>query len=179
METYVALLFSIVLGDGRRLVMSDLRAMATGIGLRDARTLVATGNLVFEAQATSPPELEERLEAAFEVAFGRRLDIIVRKAEDWRGMVDANPFPEQSRADPAHVVVRVMRAPLAEGAAEALEPYRTDGEIVLARGGDLWIYFGNGVGRSKLAAVLTPKRHGIGTMRNWNTVRKVCDMVGA
>ena len=33
-------------------------------------------------------------------------------------------------------------------------------------------------GRSKLAAVLTPKRHGIGTMRNWNTVRKVCDMVG-
>lgn len=46
---YVALLHSIVLGAGRRVVMADLRRMAEDIGYMDCRTLVSTGNLVFEA----------------------------------------------------------------------------------------------------------------------------------
>ncbi|TIX36354.1 MAG: DUF1697 domain-containing protein, partial [Mesorhizobium sp.] len=44
MQTYVALLYSIVLGEGRRVVMSDLKAMAESLGLNNPRTLVATGN---------------------------------------------------------------------------------------------------------------------------------------
>ncbi len=51
METYVALLHSIVLSPGKRVVMADLKAMAEGLGLRNARTLAATGNLVFEGAA--------------------------------------------------------------------------------------------------------------------------------
>ncbi|TIO91164.1 MAG: DUF1697 domain-containing protein, partial [Mesorhizobium sp.] len=47
MRTYVALLYSIILGEGRRVVMSELKAMAEAIGLKNVRTLVATGNLVF------------------------------------------------------------------------------------------------------------------------------------
>ncbi|WP_292238803.1 DUF1697 domain-containing protein, partial [Mesorhizobium sp.] len=50
MRTYVALLYSIILGEGRRVVMSELKAMAEAIGLKNVRTLVATGNLVFEAR---------------------------------------------------------------------------------------------------------------------------------
>ena len=51
MTTYVALLHSIVLGPGKRLLMADLKAMAEALGFRAPRTLVATGNLIFEAEA--------------------------------------------------------------------------------------------------------------------------------
>ncbi|TIX49920.1 MAG: DUF1697 domain-containing protein, partial [Mesorhizobium sp.] len=78
MRTYVALLYSIILGEGRRLVMSDLKAMAESLGLKNVRTLVATGNLVFDARAAKIADLEQRLEAAFEKTFGRHVDIIVR-----------------------------------------------------------------------------------------------------
>ncbi|RUU52055.1 DUF1697 domain-containing protein, partial [Mesorhizobium sp. M2C.T.Ca.TU.009.01.2.1] len=50
MQTYVALLYSIILSEGRRVVMADLKAMAEEQGLKNVRTLVATGNLVFEAR---------------------------------------------------------------------------------------------------------------------------------
>ncbi|NUS18861.1 MAG: DUF1697 domain-containing protein, partial [Mesorhizobium sp.] len=65
MQTYVALLYSIGLGEGRRLVMSDFKAMAEGLGFNNVRTLVSTGNLIFEARANELSMLERRLEKAF------------------------------------------------------------------------------------------------------------------
>ncbi len=49
MVRHVALLYSVVLGPGRRVRMDDLRAMAEGLGFERVRSLVATGNLVFDA----------------------------------------------------------------------------------------------------------------------------------
>ena len=50
---YVALLFSIRIGDGRRLLMADWRTMMEEIGLNQPRTLIATGNAVFATHETS------------------------------------------------------------------------------------------------------------------------------
>src|SRR5213076_2285313 len=98
MQTYVALLYSIILGEGRRVVMSDLKAMAEGLGLKNVRTLVATGNLVFEAEGPAVADLEEALEAGFQRAFGRHVDIMVRRADDWLKLASSNPFPAESAA---------------------------------------------------------------------------------
>ncbi|TIS14950.1 MAG: DUF1697 domain-containing protein, partial [Mesorhizobium sp.] len=106
MRTYVALLYSIILGEGRRVVMSELKAMAEAIGLKNVRTLVATGNLVFEARTASVSGLERRLEKAFEETFGRHVDIIVRGAEDWLKLAAANPFPDESAKAGDQVAVR-------------------------------------------------------------------------
>ncbi|MEW6631958.1 MAG: DUF1697 domain-containing protein, partial [Pseudomonadota bacterium] len=96
MQTYVALLYSIILGEGRRVVMADLKAMAEQVGLKNVRTLVATGNLVFEVRASETSKLEQKLEAAFEKTFGRHVDIIVRGADDWLRLAAANPFRAES-----------------------------------------------------------------------------------
>lgn len=176
MATYVALLFSVVLGPGRRLAMADLRAMASRLGLDNPRTAVATGNLLFETPSAPRGRLEGRLETAFADAFGRHVDIIVRPAADWPKLIAANPFPEQSETDPAHVLVRVGRSPLAADIAEALEPYRAGEERIVAVGHDLWVHFAHGVGSSRLAAAITHKRLGsVGTSRNWNTIRRIGD----
>ncbi|RUU53852.1 DUF1697 domain-containing protein, partial [Mesorhizobium sp. M2C.T.Ca.TU.002.02.1.1] len=120
MQTYVALLYSIILSEGRRVVMADLKAMAEEQGLKNVRTLVATGNLVFEARAGEISKLEQRLERAFEKTFGRHVDIIVRGAEDWLKLAAGNPFPAESAATADQVAVRVMREPVHSDAVEAL-----------------------------------------------------------
>lgn len=61
MTTYVALLHSIVLGPGKRVLMADLKAMATELGFRDPRTWAATGNLIFDADDAPLAVVEERL----------------------------------------------------------------------------------------------------------------------
>jgi len=179
MQTYVALLYSIILGEGRRVVMADLKAMAENLGLKNIRTLVATGNLVFEAETTSIAALEKRLEAAFEKAFGKHVDIIVRNAEDWLALAAGNPFPDESIATADQVAVRVMRQPVPDEAVSVLKSYVGADERMQAVGGDIWIVFSRATPSSRLVAATSHKRLGIGTSRNWNTVRRLAEMVGA
>lgn len=179
MPTYVALLYSIILGEGRRVVMADLKAMAEELGLKNVRTLVATGNLVFEARASKISNLEQRLETAFEKTFGRHVDIIVRTAEDWLKLAAANPFPAESADAGDQVAVRVMRNPVAEDAASTLQAYAAQDEKVFLVGGDIWLVFSRERPSSRLLAASNHKRLGIGTSRNWNTVRRLAEMVGS
>ncbi|WEX87313.1 DUF1697 domain-containing protein [Sinorhizobium garamanticum] len=177
MKSYVALLYSIILGDKRRVVMTDLRAMAERLGYLGPRTLVATGNLVFDAPERPLADIETELESAFAVTFGRHVDIIARCGEDWRKLAAGNPFPAESEADPTRVHVRVMRSPLHAEVLEMFSGYCSQGERMEIVGGDLWVDFSGKASESKLLGVLTTKRLGVGTFRNWNTVRGLRDML--
>ncbi|RUW92501.1 DUF1697 domain-containing protein [Mesorhizobium sp. M7A.F.Ca.US.010.02.1.1] len=178
MQTYVALLYSIILGEGRRVVMADLKAMAEELGLNNPRTLVATGNLVFEAPATDIADLEQWLEAAFKKTFGRHVDIIVRGAEDWLKLAAGNPFPADSAKAGDQVAVRVMRKPAPQEAVTALQAYAAEDEKVTSLGGDIWVVFSRERPSSRLLAAMNHKRMGTGTSRNWNTVRRLAEMLG-
>ena len=177
METYVAFLFSIGISGGRRLIMADWRSMMEDIGLQNPRTLIATGNAVFESHGASVQELEVRLEDAFERRFGRRVDTIVRAAKTFRRLIVGNPFPKESKQEGSRVVVRIMRQPLKKDFADDLKPYLTKGERVRVVRGDLWVHFQNEPVRSRLMPILGSKRLGIGTVRNWNTVRRLSELV--
>ncbi len=174
MTIYVALLHSIVLGAGRRVVMSDLKAMAERLGFRNPRTLVATGNLVFESRKQSIASIEAKLEAGFAAAFGKHVDIIVRDADTWLRLADGNPFLDGIGSE---VIVRVMRQPLEPEVLDTLAKYR-QAERLAVVAGDLWIDFGLKASETKMLPALTTKRLGIGTMRNWNTVRGLAEMIG-
>ena len=173
MTTYVALLYSIILPKGR-LVMTDLKDLAVKLGLHHPRTILATGNLVFEADDTTVQELENDLEAAFEKRFGKHVDMIVRTAAAWRKTIEANPFPD---AGDDTVAVRIQRDRLDDSILKVLEPYRPDSETVRVANGDLWIRYGGKPSESRLNGALTIKRMGIGTSRVWNTVRRVGDLL--
>ncbi|TGP26674.1 MULTISPECIES: DUF1697 domain-containing protein [unclassified Mesorhizobium] len=177
MRTYIALLYSILLGEGRRVVMADLKAMAEGVGLKNVRTLVATGNLVFEARTAKISGLEHRLEKAFEETFGRHVDIIVRGAEDWLKLAASNPFPAESADTGDQVAVRVMRSPAPAEAVAALHSYAAEDEKVASVDGDIWLVFSRERPSSRLLAAANHKRMGVGTSRNWNTVRRLAEMV--
>ncbi len=174
MRTWVALLYSVVLGPKRRVVMAELRALATELGFAAPRTLVASGNLIFEAEAEDARAVEARLEPAFAARFGKPVEIIVRDGAAWERLIRGNPFAEEAERLPSRVWARVMRAPVDAGLAARLEPYRTAGERVAVVGGDLWVFLPEGVAGSRLASAMTPARTGgAGTFRNWNTLRKI------
>jgi uncharacterized protein (DUF1697 family) len=173
-RAWVALLYSIVLGGGRRVVMADLRDLAATLGFARPRTLLASGNLIFEADAPDARAVEAALEPAFATAFGRAIDIVVRDAAAWPRLMAGNPFPEAAAREPARVAVRVMRAPAGREVAERLEPFRDRGERLALVDGDIWVHMPNGFAASRLSAAITPARAGgAGTFRNWNTVRKI------
>ncbi|RSY87425.1 DUF1697 domain-containing protein [Sphingomonas koreensis] len=175
MASHIALLHSITIGSGRRLAMADWREMMESIGLRNPRTLIATGNALFESEGATIGQLEERLETAFAQRFGRQIDTIVLSAAQWRDLVSANPFAEE--VDGTRIAIRVMRNPLDETALAALAPYATQGERMKLANGHLWLHFPQDPTRSRLGTRLTTRRFGAGTVRNWNTVRRLNEMI--
>jgi uncharacterized protein (DUF1697 family) len=173
--TYVALLHSIILGPGKRLVMTDLRAMAEELGFRAPRTLVATGNLIFEAEEAPLSEIEQRLETAFQARFGKHVDILLRTAEAWKRVAAQNPFPG---GDGQNVGIRVMRKPLGRDVLPKLEALATPGIRLAIVDGDLWVDFAGKPSDTRLLSHLTTKKLGIGTLRNANTVNGLVKMLG-
>ena len=169
----VALLRGINVGGRRKVPMADLRAVAEGLGLEDPRTYVASGNLVF-ASDEAPDIIEARLERGIEARFGFNVDVIVRTADEWAGYCDSNPFPEESGRAPNLVMLVVGKQAPDEEALEALRARASAEEKVERRGEAIWIWFGNGAGRSKIG--LGPSC-GVWTSRNWRTVVKLKEML--
>lgn len=179
MTRYVALLRAVNVG-GRKVTMNELREMAEGLGHENARTLVASGNLIFDAKKTPTPKLEATLEKAIEATFGLFSEVMVRDPAEWRAMIDANPFPKKAKADPAHLVVAVGKsAPDAKALVAWLEAFRAKydkGEQIKVVGRDIFIDYGDSIGQSKL---IIPKKMFTGTARNWNTTLKIAALLEA
>ena len=92
----IALLRAVNVGGRGSLKMSDLRAVAEGLGFTNVRTLLQSGNLVFEAKG-KPAALERALEAALKRERGIETDFLIRGAKELAAVIDANPFPEGSK----------------------------------------------------------------------------------
>ena len=158
--------------------MADLRSMALAAGFENPRTLAATGNLIIASKADiSAAEAELALEEEIRLVFGKRIDVIARPAEAFIHMAASNPFPGESARDGSLVAVRVMREKLADGFEMALEEWRGEGERVAVLNGDLWVSFAGQPSKSRLLSRLSRQHMGVGTVRNWNTVRGLAQML--
>jgi uncharacterized protein (DUF1697 family) len=177
MAVHIALLRAVNVG-GRGLRMPELKSMFEALGFSDVRTLLQSGNVVFEGGRRAGTALESFLE----VETGKRLkfecDYIVRTPAQWAALVAANPFEAESRRDPAHVVAMPLKTAPGKRELAALEAAIAGREAVRLRGRDLYIHYADGIGRSKLTVPLIEKKLDTrGTCRNWNTTLKVLAMV--
>ena len=175
--THRIILFRGMNTGGVRAPVSEQRAMAEEMGLKNPRTLQASGNLVVESgKATAA--LEHDIETAMERRFGLKVAAMARTPDQWEKLVAANPFPAEAKAHPAKVVAMVMKDGIKDGALEACRALAEGGEAVEARDDVLYFWFPNGQGESAIFKKATPRMLGMGTGRNWNTVLKLADMVG-
>ena len=162
---------------GVRAPAAQQRAMAEAKGLKNPRTLAASGNLVVESgKATA--DLEREIEAAMEKTFGLKFAAMVRTPDEWARLVAANPFAKEAAAHPAKVLAMVMKDGIRPGALDACRELAEGGERVEAVGDVLYFWFPNGQGQSAIFKRATPRLLGMGTGRNWNTVLKLGEMVG-
>src|SRR5580765_8250717 len=150
MPSYALLLRGINVGGNKRVPMADLRALITALGFDHPRTLLNSGNAVFAGPATASAVLARKFEQAIEKRFGFEVGCVVRTGPEWTALMAANPFPGESKRDPGHlVVIALADAPPAK-AIEALRKAIPGHEVVRAAGRELWAYYPDGQGRSKL-----------------------------
>jgi uncharacterized protein (DUF1697 family) len=174
MTQHIALLRAVNLPSHNKITMADLRKLAEWLKLDGPRTLLASGNLVFGTRGRTPAQLEKLLEGAAVKRFGLGTEFFVRTADEWDGIIAGNPFPKEAKADPGHLLMLCLKDEPGRDAVTALQKAIVGREIVRAKGRSLYVVYPDGVGRSRLTAVLIEKKLGTrGTARNWNTVLKL------
>jgi uncharacterized protein (DUF1697 family) len=177
MAVIISMLRGVNLLSHNRIKMDALRALYESLGFRDAQTYVVSGNVVFRTKARNLTALAKRIEDAIERSFGFRPRVILRTPSDLKDVVARNPFRTRRGIEPSKLLVTFLESHPAAEALEQVLKIKADPEELHIDGREVYIYFPNGMGRSKLSWVTVEKKLKIsGTGRNWNSVTKLLEI---
>jgi uncharacterized protein (DUF1697 family) len=166
-ETYIALLRGINVGKAKQVSMAKLRQMFEDLGFEEPKTLLLSGNVVFRSAKRDIPAMEGELEGAAKETFGFEVTFVVRTVKELADAISRNPFEAEAKEDPGHLLVMFLKEPADMAAVKRVQDANKGPEKVEGGGKELFLYYPEGVGNSKLKVAL------LGTARNWNTVQKL------
>lgn len=177
MPVFISMLRGVNLVRHNRIKMDALRALYRSLKLGDPRTYVQSGNVIFRAKEEHAAKLAKKIQDAVARQFGFRPEVIVRTPGEFRSVITANPFAKRKGLNPAKLLVTFLSTePSAEGQATLLA-FKPSPEELHLIGRELYIYFPNGAGRSKLQwGSLAEKLGTSGTARNWNSVMSMLEI---
>lgn len=177
MPVYIALLRGINVG-GVRIKMADLRDLFDELGYSDAKTLLQSGNVVFESDQSDTQAIVRAIEDGIQRNFDYQVPVVLRDASQMQAIYDA--YPPASDEEPKFYHLLFLKETPPDGALEALKAAYDGPERINLRGDELYVYYVNGAGRSKLTTNLIERHLKVSaTARNWNTVEKLVAMVEA
>jgi uncharacterized protein (DUF1697 family) len=167
MTKYVAFLRAVNVSGNNMIPMSDLKLLCENIGLRNVRTYIQSGNVLFESDL-SEMALVNKLERAVSEKIGRHIPTIIRTVKELENIVLHNPFPA---ANAAQVGILLFSEPVPKDFSSDIST--TGREEVVLGCREVYIHYPDGMGRSKLKL---PRKANEGTMRNMNTISKLARM---
>ncbi|MGA2208606.1 MAG: DUF1697 domain-containing protein [Acidimicrobiales bacterium] len=182
MTRYVALLKGINVGRSKRLAMSDLRVMLTGLGYADISTYLASGNALFTTSrrpaASLAAELEERITVELEMV----VRVIVRTAGQIASVRARNPLAAEPE-NPSRFFVGFLSATPGQSVVGAVErelrATAPEGDAIWLTGAEAYFWCPGGFSLLDHAAAIE-KRLGVAvTTRTWNTVTKLAQLAAA
>jgi uncharacterized protein (DUF1697 family) len=174
MTVVISMLRGVNVGAHKRIKMDALRTVYEALKLDDVRTFIQSGNVIFRTKEKNLPALARKIQAAIEGKFGFRVEVILRTANELRHAIAANPFAKRRDVEPGKLLISFLDAEPGSDARSTLAKLKDYPEELHLNGRELYIYFPNGAGRTKLPWSSLEKLFKVtGTARNLNSVVKM------
>jgi len=170
------MLRAVNVGGHGKIKMDALRALYASLKFENPHTYLQSGNVIFKTSERNLDTIAKRLHPAIEKKFSCSTDVILRTTEDFHAIIKKNPFAKRTDVEPDKLVVVFLAADPGNEARKAVLDQKFQPEEIHAIGRELYIYFPNGQGQSKLPLpriyklLQTP-----GTARNWNSVTNMLE----
>jgi uncharacterized protein (DUF1697 family) len=169
--TYIALLRGINVGKAKRVAMAELRAMVEGLGYRDVRTMLNSGNVVFQS-ARSDDKVAMKIEQALANELHIAAKVTVLTAAELATAVAENPLLKVA-TDPSRLLMAVLRDPADRKKLLSLAK-QSWGDDALAVGQRVaYLWCPNGILDSRAADAVNRALGDAVTARNWATILKL------
>jgi uncharacterized protein (DUF1697 family) len=178
MSAFVSLFRGINVGGRHQVRMDKLKELHESLGFKDVLPYIQSGNVVFHSDNADVARLRRQIEDGFEKTFGFHVEVIVRTSAELRDIIDKNPFQGQQSKESKWVVVLFLATRPDDTAQEDLLKTYVGPEELFIIGKEVYIYYPEGIGRSKLSNSLIEKKlKTLGTARNWNTVLQLQKLI--
>ncbi len=175
MNTFIALLRGINVGGKNSLPMKDLVVVLEGIGARNIKTYIQSGNVVFRSVEKDFSKLSKKLTAEVKKRRGFEPHVLILPLDAMDEAIARNPFPD-AESEPSSLHLGFLAATPKNPDLGKLESLKKRSERFRLVGSVFYLHAPEGIGRSKLAAG-AEKLLGVPmTDRNWRTVCKIREL---
>lgn len=153
---YVAFLRGINVGGNKIIKMEALKAAFEKLGLKKVKTVLASGNVLFEAADPDADAVTRKIESGLEKSFGHPVGVVLRTLEQIEKLEKSAPFQGVTVMPTTRLYVTFLKT-------------RSKGKTELANVIDT----SEDRGTIDMMADLD-KQYGKGiTTRNWNTIGRI------
>lgn len=172
-QCLIALLRGINVGRAKRIAMADLRKVLSDIGYSDVRTLLNSGNVVFDCNTADAADSALRIEEALVLKLGVPAKVTVIEATQLAEIVKENSLQEVAK-DHSRLLVAVLNKPDEDrGKLEPLARQSWQPEAFVLGSHAAYIWCPDGVLASRAAAAMGKALGDAVTSRNWSTISKL------
>lgn len=179
MAKFIALLRGINVGGNNIIKMESLRNTFETAGLKNVKTYIQSGNVIFDSSSKSIAALTKKIEKQLQTDYGKELKTIIRSVLEIEKIVKINPFEKYGMSKDIQRYVYFLYEEIPP--AKKLPEVTADdaAEIIHRSAKEIFIIshpLKNG--RYGYPKNFTDKKLGtFYTARNWNTVYKINNMI--
>ena len=174
---WIALLRGINVGGNNILPMAELRVILSGLGYRNVKTYIQSGNCVFEASETDSAKISFEISEAIGARFPFRPHVMTVRADLISKALAGNPFPQAAdKPNRLHFFIMTEEPEIVDE--PALEALLKPGELFAYKNQVFYLFSPEGIWKSKIGAKVEKMLGVPMTARNLRTMMKLQAMVG-
>ncbi|MBZ4222958.1 DUF1697 domain-containing protein [Bacillus wiedmannii] len=175
MTIYIALLRGINVGGHKVIKMADLKQMFESIELKQVKTYIQSGNIVFESEK-DVDFLNKRIQSEIKNVFGFDVPVMLRTHEEFINIIKSCPYEVDLLLEGESIHVAFLANELSEKEKDHLLNQKNETEDCFIHEKVVYLFFKNSIRNSKLMS-LFQRLHTPATVRNWRTVNKLKTIV--
>lgn len=174
MKRYIGFFRGINVGGQKKVPMSELREVLTGVGLQDVKTYIQSGNIVFDSNAGSIEELNALIDKSIFDRFRFKVPVLLKSVSEVVDILAKNPYIDQEDLSANKVYFVLLFTKPTKESIKGFEQEEYSNEKFKVSQNCVYLYCGQGYGKAKLNNNLVERKLKVeATTRNYRTMTKM------
>jgi uncharacterized protein (DUF1697 family) len=154
--------------------MEELRKMYAGMGFKNVRSWLQSGNVVFQTRKTGIPALEKKIIVQIKKKFGYDVNVIILTIGKLKKIIQGNSLARDKKKETIYLHVTFLAAAPGEYKPEDILLKKQTGEEIVITKEAVYLYCPLGYGNTRLGNnFLESCLRTSATTRNWRSTNEI------
>ncbi len=174
MITYIALLRGINVGGHKKILMADLKLLFEKLNLKNVRTYIQSGNIIFYSNEENIQEIENRIKDKIFSQYGFDVSVLVKTHSEIITIFKNCPFSEDKKVNSYFIILHSIPD---EKLVETTMQIKYPNEEFHIKNTCVYTFYSEGFGNAKCGTNFFEKKLKVSaTARNYKTIMKLIEL---